>query len=104
MLDRQIKNAYSNDMKNLNQIKIEFEKIKTLPDSTVLANIQTLSGHEKFNNLADFLYYLETQVFDNEDRVIYGVLLGRKPVSYSFNPSAIQRSRAALAIFSVIRP
>ena len=105
--DLEYKTPYSSIMKSQNEketIRAEFEKIRKIDASTVMANIDNIAGHGKFQNLEDFFHHIETKVFDAEDRAIYNELLSRKEISYDFRPSKLSRSWAVLAIFSVIKP
>ena len=91
------------------QIKTEHEKIKLLSDSVINQNLshlhnenRTLDFCSEAHDTHSFLNKVENVILDDEDRGYYNYLLGRKLISYDFQPSNRKRAEALLAVISTI--
>ena len=91
------------------QLQIKHEKIKNLSDSEINENLSNIRLKYKGINFCsnsreayDFFYLIENTDLDLEDRTLYNFLLGRKHISYGFDPSNRKKSEALLTILHLI--
>lgn len=89
------------------RIKSEHEKIKNLSDEVINQNLKLLQTDHRIIDFCsdsldayEFFDKMENSWMEEEDLRYYYELLGRKPVSWSFNPSNRKRAESLLAILS----
>ena len=93
----------------IEKIKANHEQIKNLSDEEISQKLSHLTQSGKTFNICsnthdshEFLNKMESSFMDEEDIIYYNILLGRKPVSWDFNPSNRKRAEALLTVISTI--